>query len=141
MTECEEHRRALGRLHDGEASAEEAREARAHASACAACGADAALLEAVGGRLRERGGPADAGPPPGLRDAVLARLRRGDAVVLELHPFLRRIAAAAAVVFVTATASAVWQASSRRPSPAREAGIPRAAILAELGRPRPGPGR
>ncbi len=142
MNRCEEFRQALGRLHDGEASPGEARECRAHAGACADCAAEAALLDAVARRLRERGGPAPGtAAVPGLRDAVMARLRRGDAAVLEIHPFLRRAFAAAAAVFVAATAAAFWQSSHRRPAAPRDAGIPREEILAEIVRPRLGPGR
>jgi len=139
MTRCEEFRQALGRLHDGQASPAEAEEARAHAASCAACAADAALLEAVAARLRERAGPADAAPPAGLREAVVLRLKRGDAAVIELRPFLRRAAAAAAAVLLAASTAAAWQAAHRpRVEPAREAGVTRQEILAEIVRPRMG---
>jgi hypothetical protein len=141
MTTCDDFLRALDRARDGEASAEEARDARAHAAACAGCSSAAAALDAVAARLLERAGPAGAAAPPGLRDAVMARVRRGDAVVLELHPFLHRAAVAAAVLFVAATATAFWQ-SARAKGPHRfDGGIPREEILAELGRTRLGPGR
>jgi anti-sigma factor RsiW len=133
MTRCEEHRRALGRLHDGEASPAEAAEARAHAASCAACAADAALLGSVAARLRERAGPADAPTPPGLREAVLLRLRRGDAAVIEIRPFLRRAAAAAAAVLLAASAAAAWQAThGPKVAPASEAGVTREEILAQI---------
>jgi anti-sigma factor RsiW len=139
MTRCEEFRRALGRLHDGQASPAEAEEARAHAAGCAACAADAAMLEAVAARLRERAGPIDAAPPAGLREAVVLRLKRGDAAVIELRPFLRRAAAAAAAVLLAASTAAAWQAVHRpRIEPAREAGVTRQEILAEIVRPRTG---
>ena len=141
MTTCDVSLRALDRARDGEASAEEAREARAHAESCPGCAAAAAALDAVSARLLERAGPAGGAAPPGLRAAVLARVRRGDAVVLELHPFLRRAAVAAAALFVAATATALWQ-SARGAGPHRfDGGIPREEILAELGRTRLGPGR
>ncbi len=114
MTTCEKFRRSLGRLHDGEASPAEAAEARAHADSCAGCAAAEASLLAAAERLLERGGPllpADAPPPAGLRDAVLARIRRGDAAVHDLRPFLRRAAAAAAAVLVVSSAAALWQAA------------------------------
>ncbi len=141
MKTCGEFLGALDRARDGEASAEEAREARAHAESCASCAAAGATLDAVSARLREVAGPAGSASPAGLRDAVLSRVRRGDAVVLELHPFLRRAAVAAAVLFVAATATALWQ-SARGAGPHRfDGGIPREEILAELGRTRLGPGR
>ena len=145
MANCEEFRRALGHLRDGEASPEEAGAARGHAASCPACGADAALLEAVAARLRERGGPAAAPASAGLRDAVLARIRDGvqggEAIVLELRPFLRRAALAAAAVFVGATAAALWQASHGAGRGRVEPGIPREEMLAEIVGPRLGPGR
>ena len=141
MSGCEDFRKALDRARDGEASAAEAREARAHAESCPACADAAAALDAVSARLLERAGPAGAAAPAGLRDAVMARVRRGDAVVLELHPFLRRAAVAAAAVFVAATATAFLQATRAKGPHRFDSGIPREAILAELGRPRLGPGR
>lgn len=141
MKTCDEFLAAFDRARDGEASAEEAREARAHAAACPACAAAASVLDAVSARLLERAGPPGAPAAGGLRDAVLARVRRGDAVVLDLHPFLRRAAVAAAALFVATTATALWQ-SSRPGVPLRfDGGIPREEILAELGRTRLGPGR
>lgn len=141
MSTCGDFLRALDRARDGEASAEEAREARVHAAACPACSAAGSALDAVSARLLELAGPPGAEASAGLREAVLARVRRGDAVVLELHPFLRRAAVAAAVLFVAATATAFWQ-SARSKGPHRfDGGIPREEILAELGRIRPGPGR
>lgn len=141
MRTCDDFRRALDRARDGEAPDGESREARAHAESCPACAASATALDAVSARLLERAGPAGSAAPAGLREAVLGRLRRGDAVVLELHPFLRRAAVAAAAVFVAATATALWQ-SARGAGPHRfDGGIPREEILAELGRTRLGPGR
>jgi len=141
MKTCEEFLRALDRARDGEASPAEAREARAHAEGCAACSAASAALDAVAARLLEVAGPPGAAASPGLRGAVMARVHRGDAVVLELHPFLRRAAVAAAVLFVAATATGLWQ-SARSKGPHRfDGGIPREEILAELGRTRLGPGR
>ena len=141
MNTCEDFLRALDRARDGEASAGEAGEARAHAAACPACSAAAAVLDAVSAHLLERAGPPGSAAPAGLREAVLARVHRGDAVVLDLHPFLRRAAVAAAVLFIAATATAFWQ-SARSKGPHRfDGGIPREEILAELGRIRPGPGR
>jgi anti-sigma factor RsiW len=141
MTHCEEYRKALGRLRDGEAAPGDADAVRAHGEACGACGAEAALLEAVGARLRERGGPADAPAPAGLREAVLAGIRSGGGVVLDLRPFLRRAAVAAAAVFVAASATALWQSARPRAGRGLEAGIPREEMLAEIVRPRLGQGR
>ena len=144
MKNCEEFRRALGRLHDGEASPEEAAGARAHAGDCAPCAAAEASLLAVAGRLLERGGPLPAegaAPLPGLRDGVLDRIRRGEAVVVDLRPFLLRAAAAAAAVFVVATAAAVWQASHRRDGAGDGPLIHREEILAEICGPGLGTGR
>ena len=141
MTTCDDFLRALDLARDGEASAAEAGEARVHATACASCSAAAAALDAVSARLLEHAGPPGAAAPAGLREAVLARVNRGDAVIIELHPFLRRAAVAAAVLFIAATATAFWQ-SARSKGPHRfDGGIPREEILAELGRIRPGPGR
>ncbi|MCK6480349.1 MAG: zf-HC2 domain-containing protein [Planctomycetes bacterium] len=145
-TTCEEFRRALGRLHDGEASPAEAAGARAHAAACAGCAEAEASLLAAAERLLERGGPLpgeDPAPVPGLREAVLARIRRGDAAVLDLRPFLRRAAAAAAAVLVAATAAAAWQ-SSRLPSAGGDGDGPaihRKDVLAAICGPRLGGGR
>jgi len=142
MTGCEQFRLSLGRVHDGEAPPDEAAAARAHAAACAECAAHASLLDSVAGRLRERAGPIGAPEPPGLRETVLARLRRGDAVVLEIRPFLRRVAAAAAAVLLAASGAAAWQALQRpQVEPASEAGVSREEILAQIVRPRPGTGR
>jgi anti-sigma factor RsiW len=143
MTGCEEFRGALGRLHDGEASAEEAQAARAHAGSCAACRADTALLESVAARLRERAGPVPAPEDavPGLREAVVARALRGEAAVLDLGPFLRRAAAAAAAVLVAATASALWQAAHRSAVPASPDPPSHAEIVAQIVRLRMGAGR
>lgn len=138
MRTCEEFLRALDRARDGEASPEEAREARAHAAACPACAGASSVLDAVSARLIERAGAPDA---RGVREAVMARVVGGDAVVLELHPFLRRAAVAAAVLFVAATATAVWQTNRQGDRHRLDGGIPREEMLAELGRSRLGPGR
>ena len=147
MADCEGFRRTLGLLHDGEAPPG-AEEARAHAAACPSCRDAAAVAASVAERLRERAGPAAAGDSvPGLRESLLARIRRGEAAVLELHPFLRRVAAAAAAVIVAATAAAFWQSSHRGPSPAvpdpsgAAAGITREELVAEMVRARLGIGR
>ena len=141
MTTCDDFLGALDRARDGEAAPEEAREARAHAAACPGCAAAAAALDAVSARLLERAGPAGAPAPAALREAVLGRVRRGDAAVLELHPFLRRAAVAAAALFVAATATALWQSARGAGPPRFDGGLPREEILAELGRTRLGPGR
>jgi anti-sigma factor RsiW len=141
MGACDRFLHVLDLARDGEASPAEAREARDHAAACRACAAAIASIDAVSARLAERAGPPGAAAPDGLREAVLARLRAGEPAVLELHPFLRRAAVAAAVLFVAATATALWQ-SARDGGPRRlDGGIPREEILAELGKTRPGPGR
>jgi hypothetical protein len=143
---CEGFRLALDRGRDGEtprdaASAESVRAARAHAESCAACRDAAAALDAVAARLLERAGPAGAAAPGGLREAVMARVHRGEAVVLELNPFLRRAAVAAAALFVAATAAAFWQASRGRGIERPDAGIPRDEMLAEIVQRGFGPGR
>ena len=142
MTGCEEFRRALGRAHDGEAAPDEAAAARAHAAGCAGCSEHAALMESAAARLRAIAGPVGASAPAGLRESVLARIRRGDAVVIEIRPFLRRVAAAAAAVLLAASGAAAWQAMhSPKVEPAREAGVSREEILAQIVRPRLGTGR
>ena len=141
MKDCEEFRRALGCLRDGEGSGPEGAEIRAHVASCPECGADERILEAVGLRIRERGGAAEAPIPEGLRDAVLARLRAGEGVILDLRPFLRRVATAAAAVFVCATATAFWQASRHSDRGPAEAGATREEIVAEIVRLQMGPGR
>jgi anti-sigma factor RsiW len=141
MKSCGEFLRALDRARDGEASAAEAAEARAHAASCPSCSGATAALDAVSARLLERAGPPGAPAGAGLGEAVLSRVRRGDAVVLEIHPFLRRAAVAAAALFVAATATALWQSAGAKGPHRFDGGIPREEILAELGRTRLGPGR
>jgi hypothetical protein len=142
MNGCEEFRRALGRARDGEAAPHEAAAARAHAAGCADCAGFASGIESAAARLRERAGPAGGAAPEGLRESVLARIRRGDAVVIEIRPFLRRVAAAAAAVLLAASGAAAWQAIHRpQVEPAREAGVSREEILAQIVRPRLGTGR
>jgi hypothetical protein len=138
---CEPFLRALDRARDGAATPAEAASARAHAESCAGCRAAAAALDPVAARLRERGGPADAPAPAGLREAVMARVRRGDAVVLELHPFLRRAAFAAAALFLVATAAAFWQASRVQGPAGIDAGVSRSDVVALIVRLRTVPGR
>jgi hypothetical protein len=141
MSGCDRFREALDRARDGEAAGEEAREALAHAASCPDCRSGDAVLDLVAARLRERGGPAVGAAPPGLREAVMARVAAGGAAVLDLHPFLRRAAVAAAAVFVAATGLALWQ-SARAPAPGRiDAGVTREDVLAQIVRLRPGPGR
>jgi anti-sigma factor RsiW len=135
---CEGVRRALGRLADGEADPREARQARAHLEGCAACRGHEALLGAVALRFAERAGPPGSAAPEGLREAVLARVRAGEAAVLDLQPFLRRTALAAAAVFLAATGLALWQ-ESRFPGPSRlDPEVSREDILAQIVRLRAG---
>jgi predicted anti-sigma-YlaC factor YlaD len=140
---CEPFRLALSRDADGEASPAEARAARAHAASCPSCAGFAAAVAAAAAELRSRasapGGPAG----EALRGAILARIRRGDAVVLELRPFLRRVAAVAALVTVAATAAAFGLDGDRTPAPAPAAdpGLDRSQVLAAIVRPRLGPWR
>ncbi len=131
---CEGFRLALDRARDGESPVDAAsvEAARSHAASCPGCRSAAAALDAVAARLSEIAGPADAAAPPGLRGAVMARVHRGEAVVLELHPFPRRAAFAAAALFVAATAAAFWQGSRARGDERPDAGIPRDEMLAEI---------
>ncbi len=71
----------------------------------------------------------------------MARVRGGEAIVLELHPFFRRAAFAAAALFLAATAAALWQGTHGDPSRSEvrgevswgpHAGIPRDEMLAEI---------
>jgi hypothetical protein len=146
MSDCEDFRRALDRARDGAASpgpmpAETEREARAHVASCADCRSAAAVMDAVAARLRERGGPADAPAPARLREAVMARVHKGEAAILELHPFLRRAAVAAAAVFLAATAASFWQATRVRGPEAVEAGLTRDDVVALIVRLHVAPGR
>jgi len=143
MKDCEEYRRALGRLHDGEAPPAEAVATRAHVAACRECAAAFEELRLLTGHMLERGGilpPADAAPDPALREAVLARILRGEATVLDLRPFLLRAAAAAAAVLVVSSAAALWQASHRG-GPDAGPRIDREEALAEICGPRLALGR
>lgn len=141
MNDCESFRRALDRARDGLASPDEAVEARAHLASCADCRSAEAALDAVAARLRERGGPVGGTAPAGLAGAVMARVHRGEAVILELHPFLRRAAVAAAALFVAATAAAFWQAARARGPAAVEAGLTRDDVVALIVRLHVAPGR
>jgi len=147
MTRCEDHRRALARHRDGEAAGDATREALAHAATCADCGVFEAVGSAVRARLLERAGPPvrdgdDTAPVDGLREAVLARLARGDALVLDLDTFLRRSAAAAAAVLIAGTAAAFLRGfGDRSPVPVPGPGLDRDGILAAIVTPRLGPGR
>jgi len=79
---------------------------------------------------------------PGLRQAVLARIGRGEAVLLDIRPFLLRTAAAAAAVLVVATAATLWQDARRGAGESvREAALGREDVLARIVRPRLGPER
>ncbi|MHC4922497.1 MAG: anti-sigma factor [Planctomycetota bacterium] len=115
MTNREEDLRAVGRALDGEAEPAESERIREALERDPQLAADEAVLRQVGDRLRQRAGASDDEPVPGLRAAVLDRIRRGDAVIHDLRPFLRRTAAAAAAVLLVAGTAAALRSSALPP--------------------------
>ena len=121
MNECDRFAELISALIDGELSAEEEAELRAHMAQCPDCAAMYEAFSAVGDALRAQD------VPDTLHDGIMAKVRAAEAagrtqrILVRLRPIL---AAAACLIVLVGTVLALGSTLGRRATKSETAAVP-----------------